>query len=260
MSKIGLKTFLIGVSGPSSAGKSTLAYLLSSVFGPYFQHVLHGDDFCRDISVLPTFNDYPDADGPDGIDSEKMIKTLDYLKVSEGKLPDEFESWQADVYPDEQLKALQTVPDINLKPLREKVSTQFKNLRFRLVIVEGFLLYHQPDIRSRLDGRLFVRLNHDEARYRRMNRPGHESNAKEGEFWKTEDYFETMVWRNYVEQHKDLFEGGDVEGKVNEEICREREIVMQEDMNVQVEDTLVWAVDALIRMLREKMMMKKGED
>ncbi len=75
----------------------------------------------------------------------------------------------------------------------------------RMVIVEGFMLFNFAGIRERCDVRLFVRLSRGEARRRRMKRPGYGSEAKEGEFWKTEDYFEKMVWRNYVEQHGDFF-------------------------------------------------------
>lgn len=61
-----------------------------------------------------------------------------------------------------------------------------------MVIVEGFLLYNMPDIRKRLDTRLFVSLSYNEAKHRRMTRPHYGAEAKEGEFWKTEYYFEKL--------------------------------------------------------------------
>ena len=54
-----------------------------------------------------------------------------------------------------------------------------------------------------------------------MTRPQYGAEAKEGEFWKTEDYFEKMVWRNYVEQHRVLFQESNVEGSVHEDKCWE---------------------------------------
>lgn len=80
--------FLLGISGPSFAGKTTLACLLSSVFTSHVQLILHGDDFCKDISLIPTKNGYIDADGPRGVDFEKLIETLNYVKASGGTLPD----------------------------------------------------------------------------------------------------------------------------------------------------------------------------
>ena len=91
-----------------------------------------------------------------------------------------------------------------------------------------------------------MRLDHQEARRRRLTRPSYGTEAKEGEFWRTEDYFEKMVWRNYVEQHADLFADGDVEGSIDRKVYSERAIALQEAMNVEVGQTLSWAVDIMI--------------
>lgn len=147
-------------------------------------------------------------------------------------------SWQSDVFPDQEMRALRMVGRNTMEWLSDKVSEQLGDLRHTIVIIEGFLLYHLPDVRRRLNGKLFVRLDHEEARRRRLTRPSYGVEAKEGEFWKTEDYFEKMVWRNYVEQHADFFEDGDVEGSIDRKLCSERGIVMHEGMNVEAEQTL----------------------
>ena len=118
-----------------------------------------------------------------------------------------------------------------------------------LWLLKGFC-YHLADVRRRLDGKLFVRLDHQEARRRRLARSSYGAEAKEGEFWKTEDYFENMVWRNYVEQHADLFEDGNVEGSIDRKMCSERGIALQEAMNVEVGQTLSCAVDIVIGLLK----------
>ena len=142
------------------------------------------------------------------------------------------------------------IPRDTLKRLSNRVSEQLEDAKYTIVILEGFLLYHRPDVRSRLDGRLFVRLDHKEARRRRLTRPFYGAEAKEGEFWKTDHYFEKMVRRNYVEQHADLLEGGNVEGSVDMGVCGERGIAMQEAMNVEVGQMLDWAVDVMIGLLK----------
>lgn len=246
--------FLIGISGPSSAGKTTLTHLLSSVFAPHVQNILHGDDFCKDISLLPTYNGYPDADGPGGVDFQKMTETLSYARANGGNLPENFSSWQADVFHSQKEKALRMVPQDTMTQMRNKVSEQLKGAQYLIVIIEGFLLYHRSDVQTMLDGRLFMRLDHQEARRRRLARPNYGAEAKEGEFWKTEDYFEKMVWRNYVEQHADLFEDGNVEGGIDREVCRSRGIAVQDGMNVEVEPSLSWAVNTVIGILKTHML------
>ena len=102
--------FLLGISGPSSAGKTTLAHLLSSVLTPQVQLLLHGDEFCKDISFIPTYNGYIDTDGPSGVDFEKLVETLDYVKANGGKPPENFTSWQSDIFPDQEARATRMVP------------------------------------------------------------------------------------------------------------------------------------------------------
>lgn len=242
--------FLIGISGPSSAGKTTLAHLLARVFSSHVQLLLHGDDFCKDLSLLPNYNGYPDADGPAGVDFEHLVETLDYAKTNGGKPPENFKSWQSEVFPGHKASALRMVPKDTLKQLSDKVPAQLEDAEYSIVIMEGFLLYHMADIRTRLDGKPFIRLDHQEARRRRLSRPSYGAEAKEGEFWKTEDYFEKMVWWNYVKQHADLFENSDVEGNIDRKLWSEWGIAMQEGMNIEVSQTLSWAVDYIISLLK----------
>lgn len=246
---------LPGISGPSSAGKTTLAYLLSSVFAPHVQLILHGDDFCKDISLIPTNNGYIDADGPRGVDFEKLIETLNYVKASGGKLPEIHKSWQSEVFPDQEARAHRMLSKDTIKQLTDRVTEQLEGAKHSIVIMEGFLLYHMHEVRRRLNGKLFVRLDHQEARRRRLTRPSYGAEAKKDEFWKTEDYFEKMVWRNHVEQHADLFENGNVEGEIDKKVCSERGIAVQEAMNVEMGQTLNWAVDVVISLLKERLHM-----
>lgn len=75
---------------------------------------------------------------------------------------------------------------------------------------------------------------------------------RRGEFWKTEGYFERIVWRNYVEQHGQFTEGGNVEGVVDSERCKQLGIVVQEGMDIEVQETSRWAVGALLEALKGK--------
>lgn len=210
------------------------------------------------LAEIPTVNGYIDADGPNGVDFEGMVETLDYIKQNGGHIPETYKSWQYDIYPDQRDKALRMVPEQVLDRLRDDVSQRLGETKdFRIVIIEGFLLYNMSAIRQRLDCKLFVRLDHAEAKHRRMTRSQYGSDAEEGEFWKTEDYFEKMVWWNYIEQHADLFVEGNVEGNVDLVKCSERGIAIQEAMNVHVEDTLIWAVDIVLSFLIKKTQLER---
>lgn len=235
--------FLLGISGPSSAGKTTLAHLLFSIFTPHLQFLLHGDDFCKDLSRTPTCNGYIDADAPGEVDFKNFIESLDYVKANGGKPPEKLKSWQSKVFPDQEARAMRMVPKDTLEQFSDKVSEHLESANYSIVIMEG---YHMSDIRRRLDGKPFVRLNHQEARRRMLTRPSYRAEAKEGAFWKTEDYFEKMVWRNCVEQHAALLEDRNVEGNIDRKACSERGIALQEPMNVETGQTLSWAVDNVI--------------
>ncbi|KAI9696303.1 MAG: ribosylnicotinamide kinase [Bogoriella megaspora] len=251
--------FVLGISGPSSAGKTTLARLLARVFAPHVKLILHGDDFCRDIKLIPIINGYPDADGPSGVDFEKLKNTLNFVRSSGGKLPESFRGWYDDAFPDQEEKALDMVPPDTLQQLQDHVLQQLGDAKYSIVIIEGFLMYHRSDILKTMDSKLFLRLSHEEAKRRRFARPSYEA-AKEGEFWKTEDYFEQMVWRNYVEQHADLFEDGDVENKVNTAVSDERGIAVQEEIDVEPRETLRWAVDVVISSLRSRLGLRSQSE
>ncbi|KAJ5641454.1 hypothetical protein N7490_005454 [Penicillium lividum] len=81
---------------------------------------------------------------------------------------------------------------------------------------------------------------------RRFTRPGYGSEARSGGFWKTEDYFEKMVWRNYVAQHAQFFIGGDVEGIVHAQQCQNLGIAILPGLDRPLEDSLPWAIDQII--------------
>jgi nicotinamide/nicotinate riboside kinase len=156
----------IGLSGPSSCGKTTLAYLLKHIM-PNVAFVLHADDFCKEFKDIPTVNGYLDCDGPDGVDFKRMSEVLDYMKLHDATPPFDFKSWQEEVFPGRQERALATVPAEVIEKLKTKVQNCGDT---RLVIVDGFLLYHHPANRKRLDIKLFFRLSHKVTKERRFSR------------------------------------------------------------------------------------------
>jgi nicotinamide/nicotinate riboside kinase len=240
---------IIGFSGPSSSGKTTVAYILQRIF-PNITYVLHADDFCKKFDQSPVVNGYLDCDGPDAVDFVRMAQVLDHIKSHEGIPPEDFKSWQDDVFPGQEEKALKTVHADLIETLKFEVERSGIDASTKLVLVDGFLLFHNAEIRKRLDLMLFFRLSHDVAKERRFSRQGYVPEAKPEDFWKTEDYFEKMVWRCYSEQHAFMFRDGDVEGEVDLEACQKAGVKVLPSLNVPVAANLTWAKDEILSGLK----------
>jgi nicotinamide/nicotinate riboside kinase len=120
----------------------------------------------------------------------------------------------------------------------------------RLCIFDGFLLYSpsMAEIQPEIDIKLFLRVSYAKAKARREARSGYVT--LEG-FWEDPPgYVDKIVWPNFVEDHKWMFDGQDVEGKVNEEILKERNILTQTGgADIDMPTTLEWAVKLLMKQL-----------
>lgn len=96
-----------------------------------------------------------------------------------------------------------------------------------LLILDGFLLL-TPALESLhplFDIKILLRASYADAKARREARSGYVT--LEG-FWQDPPgYFDAVVWPGYVEGHEGFFEGGDVEGVVKEEVCRETGMEVQ---------------------------------
>lgn len=56
-----------------------------------------------------------------------------------------------------------------------------------------------------------------------------------------------------MEQQRVLFQESNVKGSVHEDKCRELEINVQDGMDVDVEQTLQWAVDRIMKSLKARL-------
>ena len=120
----------------------------------------------------------------------------------------------------------------------------------RLCLFDGFLLYSPSmrSIQSQMDIKLFLRVSYAKAKARREARSGYVT--LEG-FWEDPPgYVEKIVWPNYVEDHKWMFEGGNVEGALKPEVLKEWNIKCQHGgTDIDLTTTLEWAVQILMQEL-----------
>jgi nicotinamide/nicotinate riboside kinase len=126
----------------------------------------------------------------------------------------------------------------------------------RLCVFDGFLLYSpsMASIQEHMDIKLFLGVSYAKAKARREARSGYAT--IEG-FWEDPPgYVDKIVWPNYVSAHQWMFEDGNVEGKLKDDVLKEWKINAQADKSpdVEMETTLKWAVETLMKEL-EKLTM-----
>ncbi|MCJ1251092.1 ribosylnicotinamide kinase [Trapelia coarctata] len=238
----------ISISGASSSGKSTLAYQVQALFSPHVPFLLQLDDFCKEEEDLPVRpNGLPDADAVDSVDFPAFKSALLHCKHT-GELPADFKSWQdPEDVAEAKRRAVVAIGETKMQEARKRLN--MLGMERDVGIVEGFLLYQDRVIREMLDVKLFLRTSEGVAKARQMKRPGYgDPNTKD--FWRMDGYFEECVWANYVKENGWLFEGMDVEGRLNEEVCRRERILVQPrtDRNRE-EETFDWAVTTLCEAL-----------
>jgi nicotinamide/nicotinate riboside kinase len=120
----------------------------------------------------------------------------------------------------------------------------------RLCIFDGFLLYSESMavIQPHIDIKLFLRVSYTKAKARREARSGYVT--LEG-FWKDPPgYVDKIVWPNYMNDHKWMFENEDVEGQFKSEMLKKWNIQTQiGEPDVDMATTLEWAVRTLMQQL-----------
>jgi nicotinamide/nicotinate riboside kinase len=215
MSTSGNKAVLVGVSGVSSSGKTTLARLLRDIIPNTF--ILHEDDFYKTDQEIPINEDgVQDWDCLGSLDLDLLEKALDFIKTH-GFLPPNLESKE-----DKNDVGESGVDRQRVAELKEAAHKEPKaNSNVPVFIIDGFLLFSEEmkQIRELFDVKLFLRANHKTVKQRREARSGYVT--LEG-FWEDPPgYVDSVVWANYAKDHAFLFENGDVEGQLKDELCQE---------------------------------------
>ncbi|KAI5285127.1 ribosylnicotinamide kinase [Ascosphaera aggregata] len=220
-------TLLVGIGGPSSGGKTTLARLLLSVFQGESKtdadcqlksFIVHEDDFYKPddqipVATLPSGKEVADWDIVDALNIDELKKALSHVR-EHGCLPPNHRSKE-----DLNQKTDAGVNDNTILHLREKVVRRLRDIigdkRLILPILEGFLLYAPPydenhplrEIDDMIQVPLFLPVTYSLLKKRRESRKGYVTIGPSGSA-QTSD---TTMQNATQEQRDDASAGRNVE-------------------------------------------------
>lgn len=241
---------LVGISGPSSSGKTTVSRLLRDIFPPAKLFILHLDDFYLTDAEIPVKNEVQDWDCLESLNLPELRQALLHIK-EKGTSPEWLESKE-----DQNSVGEHGVAEQDISRLRVDMQKLLEGREDwkdrRICIVDGFLLFSEEmkDIRSIFDVKLFLRTSYETAKKRREARSGYVT--LEG-FWEDPPgYVDQIVWPNYVHDHKFLFENEDVDGELSKKVCDRVGIHgMPREAEGDMTKCLGWAAGVVEEAIRE---------
>ncbi|KAL8956352.1 MAG: hypothetical protein Q9193_006114 [Seirophora villosa] len=243
---------MIGLSGAPASGKTTLAHLLVAILPPSTpSFIIHQDDFFVRKHLL-----IPGADGKVGVDYRRTVdfsalKQLMSYSKEEGQLPPGFRSLQPE---ENRERALSRISPEVIENMRASLAN-LPSLRDGqpVGIVDGFMLFHSETIREMLDVKILLRASKEISKSRREEHAMdvHGPAGKIGHPWDTLDYFDRVLWPNFVGEHAVLFEDRVVESSPVSDLCEGVGIAVQPKLVMSVEEVLHWVAEVLRRKCEE---------
>ncbi|KAG6886310.1 hypothetical protein C0993_006720 [Termitomyces sp. T159_Od127] len=219
------RVILVGIGGATCSGKTTLAKHLKRILPDSV--IIHQDDFAPPQELVPIHPVYNVQDwdaAPGAILWPKLVHFLREVKAS-GKIPSDHRSHdhlneQKEVKVDDEVRNRWIDVFEGIRKEREQ-----EGEKVIWGLVDGFLLYWNQNLQQdcdneadgrqevidQLDVRIFLRVPEPVLRKRRHERHGY--HTAEGSLWRDPPgYWEQIVYPAYVDAHRDVFVGGDVEG------------------------------------------------
>ncbi|KAF9909405.1 ribosylnicotinamide kinase [Lobosporangium transversale] len=253
------KVITIGVSGPSSGGKTTTSRYLRSILPN--STLIHQDDFYLPEDQLPLDpkTGLANWDCPEAIDFTTMINTLTFVK-EKGYFPAEFDSLE-DKNPVGSNTSSTPIPDQVLKEMRDQIMSQISsdvdrtNLKF--VILDGFLLYVNEQLRNTIDIKFFLTAPYQILKERRESRAGYAT--LEGYWIDPPGYFDDIVWPNYKACNEpfvkltEAMEAGEETGVYNKESPRSEPMTQGVDIISSGSGSIYAMVKTVSNLLGERL-------
>ncbi|KAF9925453.1 ribosylnicotinamide kinase [Linnemannia zychae] len=194
------KVITIGLSGPSSGGKTTVSRYLRKILPN--TTIIHQDDFYRPEAQLPLDpeTNLANWDCPEAIDFSSLINTLKHVK-EQGKFPEGFDSLE-DKNPVGSKELSLPIPDGALAEMRNVILREVESLdsqdatETKIVILDGFILYVDEELRKMIDVKFYLTAPYETLKERRESRKGYAT--LEGYWVDPPGYFDNVVWPNYL--------------------------------------------------------------
>ncbi|KAG5734515.1 Nicotinamide riboside kinase [Termitomyces sp. T112] len=204
------RVILVGVGGATCSGKTTLAKHLKRILPDSV--IIHQDDFAPPQELVPIHPIYEVQDwdaAPGAILWPKLVNFLRGVKAT-GKIPNDHRSHDH-LNEQKEIKIDDEVRDRWIEVF-EAIQKQREQQGEKVIwgLVDGFLLYWNQEVIDEIDVRVFLRVPEPVLRKRRHERHGY--HTAEGSLWRDPPgYWEQIVYPAYVDAHRDVFIGGDVE-------------------------------------------------
>jgi uridine kinase len=143
-----MRPFFVGIAGGTGSGKTTVASKLKGALSDHAAVILDHDAYYKDRSGLPKRErDLVNFDHPDALDNDLLVRHLDELGAGH---------------------AVET-------PLYDFLTHSRRHETRRvhpvpIILVEGILIFVDPEMRSRFDVKIFVDTDADIRVFRRIRR------------------------------------------------------------------------------------------
>jgi uridine kinase len=143
-----MRPFFVGIAGGTGSGKTTVASKLKKALPDHVAVIVDHDAYYKDRSRMPKRErDLVNFDHPDALDNALLVRHLDELSAG---------------------RTVETPVYDFVTHTRKKETRRIDPVP--IVIVEGILIFVDPEMRSRFDVKIFVDTDSDIRVFRRIRR------------------------------------------------------------------------------------------